>query len=1063
MKSLTTSLEQRLKSLADENRDYAPLWESWCINKRKLKSFLQVIIGVFPHYSLHDSSHSRSIANNIEMLLGDDRICLLSATDIWLLLNSIYAHDIGMVTQRNFDKVWTSDSKFREFFEELKFDNSNSELSQLARKIADDSRASGYSTAYETYAAVFYVIADFRRRNHAEASAKAITEQPIDIDLSAGGLIPRRFVDWVGKIVKSHGTDFSFILQLDKRDGGFCRDYVHPRFMATLLCLGDALEMDNARFHSHSELIMARPMVSEMHNKKHESIRQLYITPECIEITAEFETNDGTYPATYRELKWWCDMLKRLVDNTAVHWGAITPDADFGNAPVLNQIRYIADGREMDSNLAELKFEISQKTALNFAQGSNIYSDKRVFLRELLQNAIDASKIQLWQDIEDGRFSSDEVEVKPWDEFQPYHIKNPALLKRYKIEVKFKPVSDTEVEVGVIDLGTGISNNDILHMGKVGESYRIKSKKNRIETMPRWLRPTGNFGIGLQSLFLASKGKTFKCSTRSRMNGERYRIDFTPAEEGHGYLNVRHANNDSDVKYGACFELIHEPDYRLLSYTLHPKFAEMAQAVHNAFDYFIGQKPTYPQAMLGVLELSNYLYEQLGNFAGMFPVVVSVNDDVLFSSDSDSTFLSVFQDARNITNSGDYTFFDVDELQCHYWNASEMYYSCTNLAQNGGDGLKLCFKDISVFTPHNLVAEPILATFLNMFGHEADRLLAIDREKLKDANAIELIRSILNNVASVWIEKFIENIDAIIATYSENPTMNFYSVALFLLTRCMCQFRNCLCCADNRAAVEKLLKSSAWRDISGYKLVNGQYEYGGVSSKMLIEGILRDINYKIHLLRNRSGFPSKSKEMINHMHKYLHSNPPDEIYLSQTPLEEYTDSYCDLTALGEPYWEIYFKIKTTQPIKATECPNFIEMLISFYFSRRDRNRKQIIIANCAKPYDTLALRPNYHDEIPEREIFSSSVCGLSRWIVSPDMIIPITESHIFDLQHNPLAKDEFISRIMDSQQCGEIVKFTHTYQFQSNCHSLDEISDCYKILLGDIYDTCIKIFAANAV
>jgi len=653
MKSLTTGLEQQLKSIADNNKDYAPLWESWCINKRKLEAFLQVVIGVFPHYSLHDSTHSRNITNNIEMLLGDERILLLSATDIWLLLNSIYAHDIGMVTHSSLDKLWESDAKFREFFDDLKSDSNNSELSQFARKIDEHILVSGYTAAYEIYSAVFYVIAEYRRRNHAESSAKAITEQSVDLDLSSNGLIPRRFIDWIGKIIKSHGMSFDFILKLDMCDNGFCRDYVHPRFLATFLCLGDALEMDNSRFHPYSKLIMSRPLVSETHNKKHESIRQLYITPKCIEITAEFSTDDDKYYDTYRELKWWCDMLQTLVNNTSVHWGEITPGIEFGNAPVLKQVKYIADGREMDSKLAELKFEISQKTALEFAQGSNLYRDERVFLRELLQNAIDASKIQLWQDIEDGRFSQDEVDVRPWGEFQPYHIKNPDLLKRYKIIVSFVPLSSTDIEIKVIDGGTGIGKDDILHMGKVGESYRIKSKKKRIASMPKWLRPTGNFGIGLQSMFLASKDKTFKCTTRSRISGERYEINFTPSVGSNGYLNVNLLNEDKDVKYGTCFELVHKNDNYLYASSVQSGFIEKVQSVYNDFDYFLGKKPDHPKASIGILDLCGYIVSQIDDFAGLFPIEIYADGELIFSSEHGKAFVYSFQESKNIDSNGD--------------------------------------------------------------------------------------------------------------------------------------------------------------------------------------------------------------------------------------------------------------------------------------------------------------------------------------------------------------------------------------------------------------------------
>ena len=182
----------------------------------------------------------------------------------------------------------------------------------------------------------------------------------------------------------------------------------------------------------------------------------------------------------------------------------------------------------------------------------------------------------------------------------------------------------------------------------------------------------------------------------------------------------------------------------------------------------------------------------------------------------------------------------------------------------------------------------------------------------------------------------------------------------------------------------------------------------------------------------------------------------DEVYSNPSPLKEYLDGCCDLLVLCEPNGSIYFRVKTTQQIKATKFANFAETLVCFDFRGHGKNRKQIIITNCAEPYNILALRPSYPQEVPGWGIFRSSVTYLSQRIVSPDMIIPITENHIFVLQHTPPVKDEFISEIMTSQQFGEIVKFTQQYQFQPNCHSSDEISECYKALLGDIYDACIK-------
>ena len=166
--------------------------------------------------------------------------------------------------------------------------------------------------------------------------------------------------------------------------------------------------------------------------------------------------------------------------------------------------------------------------------------------------------------------------------------------------------------------------------------------------MPKWLRPTGNFGIGLQSLFLASKDRKFRCHTRSRMSGERYQIDFTPAVGSSGYLNVRPLSNENEIKYGTCFELICENDVYPYARSLNQEFGDRAQAVYNEFDYFLGKRPDYPQASIGILDLCNYIVSQIDDFAGLFPIEIYANGELLFSSETDYDFISSFQDNRNI-------------------------------------------------------------------------------------------------------------------------------------------------------------------------------------------------------------------------------------------------------------------------------------------------------------------------------------------------------------------------------------------------------------------------------
>ena len=56
--------------------------------------------------------------------------------------------------------------------------------------------------------------------------------------------------------------------------------------------------------------------------------------------------------------------------------------------------------------LTDLRFSISPEKAFEVIEGANIYDDKFVFLREVIQNALDACKIQMWRDILENRYRS---------------------------------------------------------------------------------------------------------------------------------------------------------------------------------------------------------------------------------------------------------------------------------------------------------------------------------------------------------------------------------------------------------------------------------------------------------------------------------------------------------------------------------------------------------------------------------------------------------------------------------------------------------------------------------
>ena len=91
-------LERYLKESSHANRErYNVLWHAWSQNKRWIMQLLEGTMLSFSTYSRHDETHAQTVLHNIELILGEKRIAALSATDCFMILHTVYIHDIGMV------------------------------------------------------------------------------------------------------------------------------------------------------------------------------------------------------------------------------------------------------------------------------------------------------------------------------------------------------------------------------------------------------------------------------------------------------------------------------------------------------------------------------------------------------------------------------------------------------------------------------------------------------------------------------------------------------------------------------------------------------------------------------------------------------------------------------------------------------------------------------------------------------------------------------------------------------------------------------------------------------
>lgn len=576
------------------------LFWSWKQLSRWLTNLLHYVIGQFPNYSKHDETHCRAVLHNIECLLGEDEIRRLSPTDCFGILIAVYLHDIGMCVSEDDKESIVESDKFYYSIEEME-ESQNPELREAVSilKEMDYTIETGenpeairnnfkklYKKKLGVHRAVSLLLGEHSRGIHARKSKDKVYEWVKETDESQSGFtmtgIPLRIFLQLAECAEMHNAASSFRdieNTLLECDNGYAYDQYHPRFIAVMLMLGDILDVDNDRFNPFVKEMAGKTFTSssEIHYKKHRAIRALRVSPKIISVQADCAGTEEL-----RLLRADFDWLEKFLQDCNYHWGEIAPDNFHGCLPALSFEKIRLEGQEIPSDLVSSKFLISQRKAFRLLQGANLYNNRFVFLRELLQNAIDATKRQYWTELE--AIEGDSIEMR-----ELVSANKILPLKRYPIHVDFRiqkrkkgsyepPVDITEddfkkrtddfhqeYELGVSlliqDNGIGISQADIRAISAVGTSH--DRDRSILSQMPEWLRPNGRFGIGLQSVFLT--GNAFQCITRTR-TGEHYKITFHSGASGDGHIDViPHNGKDyfrENIPYGTCFSVFVPESYR---------------------------------------------------------------------------------------------------------------------------------------------------------------------------------------------------------------------------------------------------------------------------------------------------------------------------------------------------------------------------------------------------------------------------------------------------------------------------------------------------------------------
>lgn len=415
------------------------------------------IIRFFPTFTLHDTIHICNVCGWMYRLL-EGRTEEPTAADTALLVMSAACHDIGMSVS-----------------EEQK-----REMDAAARRPSAEwegyfsSHADDYEQFQSTGVVSDRMLRNFVRLHHHERTGHQLpSESGWPRALADKGISRDVFL----RLCKSHGEPIEK-LALTAADERSRKYHLLP--CAILLRLADILDFDASRAPGelYHHLGIDRPKDAEAAFSKMEWDKN------CT--NPHFELVDGiisfsavcTSMQVEHQVRAYMGWLQKELDECgrklagrADYWGGFQP-------PHKIEVEIRPDGYKS----GPFCLTMEQDRILELLVGRNLYSDPGVFVRELLQNAIDAVRTRVAQDssfrLEDGR-----VVIHTWMDNSGYSW--------FRIQ----------------DNGTGMDQDIILnHFLKVGSSY-YNSDRFKAETRKYGAKggytPISRFGIGILSCFMS--------------------------------------------------------------------------------------------------------------------------------------------------------------------------------------------------------------------------------------------------------------------------------------------------------------------------------------------------------------------------------------------------------------------------------------------------------------------------------------------------------------------------------------------------------------------------------
>jgi molecular chaperone HtpG len=454
--------------------------------RTRVDRYLRSSTNLFPHFTSHGVDHSDEIVLQLSKLLeptGSPAGTSLNHAETYLLIAAAYLHDTGMVVTDSHLQAAVSSPEWASF------------VGRDATVAADIATIESINPATSDAEQVFLAglaqrlhLASFFRSQHAKRAEVAINGAlSVDTTLCVG---EPAAVKALVAICRGHGIERSDLLDEDAypTQQDLFGEPVNVRLLTILIRVGDLLDMRVDR--ACSELRAAAdpmPTSSAPHWDQYKRITHRTTSPREIRLTAQCETADE-----HRLLRDWCGWLADEVNESSrilrsTRWPDERPwtpplvSVD-GPAPTIRIER--APGATYKA--LDWRFELNEAEILTRLI-SDIQTGRFGWLKELLQNALDANRAML--------------QLDGHTETYPNTVKKSVRSKR-PVTISLGGSAQGLVdEVTVSDCGQGMTAEVIRdYFLQIGRSwYRSEAFADHFT-----FAPSSRFGIGFLSVFAVS-------------------------------------------------------------------------------------------------------------------------------------------------------------------------------------------------------------------------------------------------------------------------------------------------------------------------------------------------------------------------------------------------------------------------------------------------------------------------------------------------------------------------------------------------------------------------------